>query len=70
MGHNSDQDQATDFTGGASFVILLFNLYAVVGWDCAQQGPAERELLSARPIGQKAELPALGDTQNRPYVDT
>jgi hypothetical protein len=62
MGHNSNQNHAAEFTRGASFVILLFNLSAVVEdrgfhrWDRAQQCAAKREFLSARTIGQKAKL--------------
>src|ERR1035438_2243016 len=63
MGCTSDENHAADFTSGASFVILLFDLAAIVEdrgfrwWDRAQQRAAERQFLSARTIGQKAELP-------------
>lgn len=63
MGCTSDENHAADFTSGAWFVILLFDLGAIVedsgfrGWDRAEQCTAERQFLSARTIGQKAELP-------------
>ena len=63
MGCTSDENHAADLTSGAWFVILLFDLGAIVedsgfrGWDRAEQCTAERQFLSARTIGQKAELP-------------
>src|ERR1700686_3533803 len=56
-GNRPDQYQATDFTRGASFPILMCDLSGVVGWDRAEQCTTERQFLSARTIGQKAELP-------------
>src|SRR5437879_13325152 len=37
FGHNSNQNHAADFTGAASFAILLCNRSAVVGWARAEQ---------------------------------
>jgi hypothetical protein len=54
---HADQNQAADFTRGASLGIPLFDLLAVLGRDCVQQCAAERQFLSARTIGQKTELP-------------
>jgi hypothetical protein len=59
----TSRNHAADFTSGTCFVILLFDLGAIVedsgfrGWDRAEQCTAERQFLSARTIGQKAELP-------------
>jgi hypothetical protein len=63
MGRHSDQNHAADLTGWAWFAVLLFTAAAVVEdkgvhrGDRTQQGAAERQFVSARPIGQKAELP-------------
>ena len=63
MLYTSDENHGADFASGAWFVILLFDLGAIIeesgfrGWDRAEQCTAERQFLSARTIGQKAELP-------------
>jgi hypothetical protein len=56
MGCTSDENHTADFTSGAWFVILLFDLGAIVedsgfrGWDRAEQCTAERQFLSARTV--------------------
>ena len=68
MGRDSDQDHAADFTGRTSFSILPFSRSASGGRDRAKQGATERQFLSARPIGQKAELPDAHKEIGRAHV--
>lgn len=55
--HDPDHHEAADFTRGASFTVLLYNCRGVAKRGRTELGAAEREFLSTRTIGEKAELP-------------